>query len=168
MHEFLWIYTADFKRLAGIPKKLVRKIFTQKNDQKNAHLNNSNLYVSNFGLAYYVFANTGISLSGFRVNQETDYGITITHQPSFLNNNAALTFSYNRESEDRDFDSYTLSSNYYLAPVSLSSIVTASIGNLFHSQKPGTICKVGLTDLKMWHGSHFATKPSQIGFSVPP
>lgn len=75
--------------------------------------NDSSIYTSSFSLAYYVLANTGIAISGFRVDQETDYRFTLTHQPSFLNNSAAVTLSYNRDSEDRDFDSYIIYFDYY-------------------------------------------------------
>jgi len=71
------------------------------------------IYASSAGLAIYLPSNFGIALSGLRANQETDFDLAITYQPSYLNNNAALTFSYNRDSEDSDFDSYTLTFSYY-------------------------------------------------------
>jgi len=75
--------------------------------------NDFSRYTSNAGLAIYLPANTGISLAGLRANQETDYSLAITHQPSFLNNNAGVTFSYIRDSDNSDFDSISLSFSYY-------------------------------------------------------
>jgi len=75
--------------------------------------NNIENYTTSIGLDLYPSLNTAISLYSYSSLQDTDYNFAITHQPSLFNNNADLTFSYYNNSSNHDFDSYTLSFNYY-------------------------------------------------------
>lgn len=85
-------FTLGFSRLSAHPEAV-------------EHINTWNISAS-----AYLLENTKLTASASGMDAKDAYGLSAEHQPSFLNNAASISASYNRSPED---DSFSVSLSYF-------------------------------------------------------